>query len=99
MYLTYYIKICGGPVPTSLKDDGCRSSDVYFIVQVESVRRLGVLHCTYRQYTTHNRLYVRQHRADQGWHKTGLAGPPTASNLLRTGTYKLHPSLIVNMSL
>ena len=33
----------------------------------------GVLHCTYRQNTTHNRLYVRQHRADQGRHKTGLA--------------------------
>ena len=35
----------------------------------------GVLHCTSRQYTTHNRLYVRQHRADQGRHKPGWQGP------------------------
>ena len=26
-----FISLCGGPIPSTIKDDGCRSSDVYYV--------------------------------------------------------------------
>ena len=60
------------PIPRPMKHDGCRSSDVYFMYKWKLYAVWGVLHCTYRQYTTHNRFTWTLYTTNTGPIRDGI---------------------------